>query len=345
MRPARRRLLAGLAGLTLAGVGGVAVYHRLRGLRGGDAALGIEVRAKPIEALLASEPYIRTFGALRFRSGLELTSDAPGFGGLSGLWRDPDGERLVAISDHGQWFTARLRKRGDALAGLTEARLAPILDADGRPLRRTRAYDTEGLAISDGIAWVSSERTQELRRFAWAAQGVLARGIPVPLPDEVAGLPENGGLEAVAVAPRGHPLAGRVVLVAEEAQAGFATPTRGWVVTGEPFAFDVARPDDYDVTDIAFLPTGELLILDRRFTLLSGVACRIRRVAADAIRPGAMLDGPVIFSVHRNYAIDNMEGLAVHRDPGNGETVLSLVSDDNFQPFQRTLLLEFALVG
>ena len=39
-----------------------------------------------------------------------------------------------------------------------------------------------------------------------------------------------------------------------------------------------------------------------------------------------------------------MEGLAVHRD-ADGETVLTLISDDNFSPLQRTLLLQFTLVG
>jgi hypothetical protein len=37
-----------------------------------------------------------------------------------------------------------------------------------------------------------------------------------------------------------------------------------------------------------------------------------------------------------------MEGLSVHRSAG-GETVLTLISDDNFSAVQRTLLLQFTL--
>ncbi len=37
-----------------------------------------------------------------------------------------------------------------------------------------------------------------------------------------------------------------------------------------------------------------------------------------------------------------MEGLSVHRTAG-GETVLTLISDDNFSAIQRTLLLQFTL--
>jgi hypothetical protein len=38
-----------------------------------------------------------------------------------------------------------------------------------------------------------------------------------------------------------------------------------------------------------------------------------------------------------------MEGIAVHRN-AQGETIITLVSDDNFSAIQRNLLLQFALV-
>ena len=37
-----------------------------------------------------------------------------------------------------------------------------------------------------------------------------------------------------------------------------------------------------------------------------------------------------------------MEGIAAHR-AASGETILTLISDDNFSPLQRTLLMQFAL--
>ena len=43
------------------------------------------------------------------------------------------------------------------------------------------------------------------------------------------------------------------------------------------------------------------------------------------------------------YQIDNMEGLSVHRTTA-GDTILTLVSDDNFSALQRTILLQFKLV-
>ena len=45
---------------------------------------------------------------------------------------------------------------------------------------------------------------------------------------------------------------------------------------------------------------------------------------------------------YQDANIDNMEGLAVRRGP-KGETLLYMISDNNFSPFQRTVLLMFEL--
>ena len=58
----------------------------------------------------------------------------------------------------------------------------------------------------------------------------------------------------------------------------------------------------------------------------------------------AVLDGPELIFADMGHQVDNMEGIAVHR-AADGALVLTLVSDDNFSPLQRTLLLQFSLVG
>ena len=59
--------------------------------------------------------------------------------------------------------------------------------------------------------------------------------------------------------------------------------------------------------------------------------------------PGALFDGPSIFDADLGQEVDNMEGIDAHVTP-EGDTVLTLVSDDNFSLLQRTLLLQFTLV-
>jgi hypothetical protein len=304
--------------------------------------ISLEVRAYPLDHFSVSQRERRRFGALTFRSGLELQARTDGFGGFSGLWRSPEGDQLVAVTDNAQWLTARVTRSDGRLTGLADVVMAPILGSNGRPLRRTRSYDTESLAIAGGTAYVSIERTQEVMRFDWAKHGVKARGQPVPVPAAAKELPRNKGLEGIGVAPARSPLAGAVVVVAERARWEQDAPTRGFILTGpRQGAFDILRSDEFEATDLAFLPSGEMLLLERRFSVLRGVAVRLRRFPADAIRPGAVVDGPVIFEADAGYQVDNMEGLALHRE--DGATVVSLISDDNFSSLQRTLLLEFAL--
>ena len=68
-----------------------------------------------------------------------------------------------------------------------------------------------------------------------------------------------------------------------------------------------------------------------------------RSVPLRSIAPNALVDGPALFDADLGHEIDNMEGIDAHVGP-DGETVLTLVSDDNFSMLQRTLLLQFTLV-
>jgi hypothetical protein len=108
--------------------------------------------------------------------------------------------------------------------------------------------------------------------------------------------------------------------------------------------FSVKRSGNFDVSDCAILPPNDLLLLERSFSPLSGVAMQIRRIPLASLKEDAVADGPVLINADMGFQIDNMEGLGVHRTP-QGETVLTLVSDDNFSVIQRSLLLQFTLPG
>lgn len=83
-------------------------------------------------------------------------------------------------------------------------------------------------------------------------------------------------------------------------------------------------------------------MLERRFGFGDGIGMRIRRIPADSIAAGAVLDGDVLIEAGFAQAIDNMEAMAVDTDAAG--TVITLVSDDNRSFLQRTLLLRFRLV-
>ena len=67
-----------------------------------------------------------------------------------------------------------------------------------------------------------------------------------------------------------------------------------------------------------------------------------RIVRLESLATSHESSGEVLIEANDSLNIDNMEGIAVHRG-ASGETVLTLISDDNFSALQRTLLMQFAL--
>jgi hypothetical protein len=86
-----------------------------------------------------------------------------------------------------------------------------------------------------------------------------------------------------------------------------------------------------------------VVVIERRFRWLEGLRIRLRLLPADVIKAGATASGEVLLEADTSQEIDNLEGLAVS-ETAAGETILTLISDDNFNRFlQRTVLLQFAL--
>ena len=305
--------------------------------------VAIEVRSEPITAFDVRDPSHRQFGLLEFRGGLVLRSSYEHFGGISAIRVASDGAHFIALSDKGWWFRGHIVYEGTRPSGIADAEMAPILGADGRPLAARGWYDTESIAEDGGTLYVGIERVHQIVRFDYGTEGLLARGRPIALPPGLRSLPPNRGIEALVFVPKGLPLAGTLIAISERG-LDKAGNTIGFLIGGaSPGNFAVRRSSNFDITDAALLPGGDVLLLERRFSWSSGLAVRVRRVALGEIKPGAVVDGPILFDVDLGYEIDNMEGLSVHRSAG-GETVLTLISDDNFSAVQRTLLLQFTLV-
>jgi hypothetical protein len=299
--------------------------------------VAIEVHAESITAFDIRDTSLRQFGLLEFRGGLVLRSSSQHFGGVA-----PDGTHFIALTDKGWWFRGRILYEGTRPSGIADAEMAPILGADGRPLAARGWYDTEAIAEDGGTLYVGIERVHQIVRFNYGKEGLLARGRPIALPAGLRSLPPNKGIEALVFVPKGLPLAGTLIAISERG-LDKAGNIRGFLIGGaSPGDFAVRRSSNYDVTDAALLPGGDVLLLERRFSWSSGLAVRMRRIPLGEIKPGAVVDGPVLFDVDLGYEIDNMEGLSVHRSTG-GEVVLTLISDDNFSALQRTLLLQFTL--
>ena len=245
---------------------------------------------------------------------------------------------MVAVSDTGYWFEARLERQGDRLAGVAAMRATPLLDERGCAFRSKWQIDAEGLERVPGGWLVSVERDNRVVRyrgdpFAARLAGRVERRF------RLAPMRRNRGLEAIAARPDGG-----LLVLAEDAPRG-ADAIEGFLARGTadpaPQRLLLRRTGGYSVTDAAFLPGGDLLVMERRFSVATGPAMRIRRIAASDVGAGRTMDGPVLIEASLPHQIDNMEGLAVTPHPEGHR--LTLVSDDNRSLLQRTLVLEFLL--
>lgn len=298
--------------------------------------LAVESVAVPFDARDAAR---QGEGRLRYAGGMALRSATSWFGGLSGL-RCPD--RCYAVGDAGILLSFDRVERDDRLVGIENVRGGMLLDRDGAAgTKATR--DAESLVLSPGgaEALVGFERTNSL----W----VVPLGQPEWRAKQVYTLPEmkdwplNGGAETLVMLPGGVPL-----VIAEEAPDGGDRPAIAIGAVQRPdgtrtnLAFRYRPPANFSPTDAVLLDDERLIILNRAFSPLTGVAMALVEVPLAEMREGATVQGREIVRLRPPVSIDNMEGIDIRRE---GERVfIYLVSDDNFNAAQRTLLLKFELL-
>jgi hypothetical protein len=308
-------------------------------------AVPLTITAIPID-FDRDNPGRKQFGKLIWRGGLNLFSTSPYFGGFSALAIDPSGRTILTISDAGIWLRGVVDYDGRKMKGLSNAVIGPLLGADGKPLRDDRERDSEGMTMIEGgpaggAAYISFERHHRILRYPFTAQSFGPPRGSLPLPPGTKRMPSNSGLEAIVLLKSGN-LKGTVVAFAENLTDNNGN-LQGWLIGGPtPGQFALKRLAGFDVTDAAALPDGGIVVLERRFRYSEGIKMRIRRIAAKDLKPGALVEGEVLLDADDSLNIDNMEGIAAHRTAA-GETILTLISDDNYSALQRTLLMQFAL--
>lgn len=298
---------------------------------------------------------VTTVGALRYRGGLEVSSSDKRFGGFSGLIVDTDGGGLAAVSDRGHWLTARLRHdRTGNLAGIDDGRMKRLRDLRGKRFKGKRSSDAEAMARTGGRIAVSFERRHRIVLYPGGPAGKTAsnarfksatggHNAPRALSDD-GWLPHNQGLEALTALD-----GGRLLAFAEGLDGAFES-WPGWIIEGAGKTgarwrrLNYARTGLFRPTGAATLPNGDVLVLERRFTLIGGVASRFVLLPGKSLVPGATVAGRELAVLRAPLIIENFEGIDVRRG-ARGETLIYIISDDNYNIIQRTLLLMFELTG
>ena len=294
----------------------------------------VQARAVPLSSADAA---LRKVGELDYLGGWRLTSAHPGFGGISALLADPAG-RMLALSDSGTLMGFSI----DPTHASRRSFIAPLpIRAEDRD-QPWWAWDSESLTHDPETDryWVGFEMLQRICRYSPGFARVEAcRTWP-----EIEAWPETGSIESLARLPDGRFIAiaemgmtddgGHDALLFSGDPADASTPS--------PIHLRYAPPRGYRPTDVMALDGRRLLVLNRRITLQELFTATIAIVRLpDRPRAGDEVRARTLARLAPPLLADNFEGLALSRE--RGRTILWVVSDDNHEFFQRTLLLKFGL--
>ncbi|ESY97948.1 esterase-like activity of phytase family protein [Mesorhizobium australicum] len=286
----------------------------------------------------------KQFGPLEFVGGLEMTSPSRDFGALSAFRFLKAGSDFIGVADTGYWFFGSVARDADRRPlGIQNFRMQQMADQSGQPIDEKWEVDAEGLAVKDGIATVGFERNHRVSQFRIEPDTMKApfRQLDFLVPPRE--LRQNRGFETVTHSNANGQHQGGLVVVSEKSLDKSGNIYAAIIEGPHRGVFTIKRNDDFDITDGAFLPDGDLLLLERSFTMAGGLKMRLRRIYGESVEKGAVADGPVLLQADMGYQIDNIEGLDVwSRD--DGALMVSLISDDNHSILQRNLYLEFILL-
>jgi hypothetical protein len=301
-----------------------------------DPPVALDIAVRSI-ALNLDNLEQRQVGKLLYRGGIAMTARDSRFGGWSGLRLGDDKTHITAISDRGSWLQARLvyDTRGN-LTSVTEARLGDMIDTTAKKLRWPLT-DSEGLARQDdGSFIVSFERRHRLWAYPAAEPPFSKPPRALPSPPGLEKAPLNGGIEAVAVLK-----GGRFFAIAEELFEDDANVA--WLGDGRTWQKLRYRPGlNFLPTDVVQMDNGDVLVLERRFSFVGVPGGRVVRVKYSDIKPGALVTGEELAVLEPPLVLDNYEGIATTTG-ARGETIVYIMSDDNFSFLQRNLLLMFEI--
>lgn len=315
-----RRLAAVALTLLLGACAGAGVVSEpWRGAEPGWTPVAAEIRTVG----LGLPGGVRLAPGVRFAGGLEIVAPrGDRLHGLSDL--KLAGGDIVAVTDAGDLVRGRLAvDRRGRLAGLSDLRLRGLTAEDGGAFPTKSDGDAESLAITaDGELVVGFEQTPRLWSYG-PLSALTDRPAPWATPPIA---PGNDGLEALAVAPRG------LRAVAEVGGVWDCTPERCTEVITPPAI--PPEVSDWRVTGMDRDPEGTgWFVVERLYREPFDMRARLRRMGPSGV------PGPVLVTLSLPSTTDNFEGVAAVA--GASGTRLYILSDDNDNRRQRTLLLAF----
>lgn len=260
-----------------------------------------------------------------FAGGVELVlAPASPLHSLSDL-KLIDDAGFISVSDAGDLVRGRLvLDRRGRLVGVEGLRHRRLTLRDGSPIVNKADGDAESLALIDnGDLLISFERDHRIWNYG-SPDALAMRPAPVRRPD--VDFPLNDGMEGVSARPGGWRVAG------ESDGVWDCSSTRCDVVVA-PSETPLAD-SDFRITGMDRDPAGAgFFVVQRSYRRPIDVRANVRRLDENGVL------GPILVALSLPGTTDNFEGIAAVTQ--GDATRLYILSDDNNNRHQRTLLLAF----
>ncbi|UFH59327.1 esterase-like activity of phytase family protein [Sulfurovum mangrovi] len=259
------------------------------------------------------------------------------FSELSDLAYDPKEKKLFMISDEGRLFTfhARFSDKIDLLKPLGATR---ITKENGKKFKKWRR-DTEGLCLgSRGGVLISFEGEPKLGLFGEDGKRIKKYRLPKPLREAKNYRSKNKSLEALAY----HPKYGALMVAEWPLKSDHKKQQTIYSLSGKSWHFKAEPEARSATTAIEVMDDGNLLVLERSFTdFLDPFVITLKKVYLAGCKENSLCQSKVLIKMdsHKGWDVDNFEGLA-----RVGKKRFVMVSDDNDNFFQRTLLIYFEVI-
>lgn len=289
----------------------------------------LEVLCKPHKFQQSNKYPVR----IKSSSKIYLKKQDEDFGGFSAALLG-DKNKIYLISDRARLLEATAQFDGNIFKCLKNSVMRPLRGNSTRGLVGHYG-DSEGVSFGknqDEIL-VSFERAPRVIEYHLKDKSLLPhKNYPL---FEKSYLPYNESYESVRMLENGDILAVTEYFVPKD--KNFIRAYLYQAKKNKLKNLAIKPYKNYYITDVNILNNGDIVTLERYFSILTGISIIMRHFNRDEFLSGKVADGKVIFQQNSPEGADNFEALIVkHSEEGNW---FYLISDDNFTSLQDSLIL------
>ena len=257
------------------------------------------------------------------------------FSEISDIAYDQKARKLYLVSDEGKLFVFDALF-SDKIETLNAVSGVTLVKKDGKTFRKWR-HDSEGLALDNkGHLYASFEGRAKIGRFDQKGRMVKTYILPKKLRDPKNYRSRNKSLESLVW----HSKYGILTAAEWPLKHENKKDQTVYALNGDKWHFKAEAEQSSAVVAMEMMDDGNLLVMERSYSgLLKPFVVTLKKVYLNACRNKKQMcksELLVKMNNHKGWAIDNFEGLAKV-----GKHRYVMVSDDNDNFFQKTLLIYF----